>query len=86
MTSAEREVDVGRGWVHLSEKEFLLLERLMERSPDVCGREELLADVWGLWFEPGSNLVDVCVGRLRQKLGSVVIETVRHVGYRFIGT
>jgi DNA-binding response OmpR family regulator len=55
----------------------------MRREGEVCSRARLLADVWGYGFDPGSNLVDVCVGRLRAKLGSDVIETVRNVGYRF---
>ena len=78
-----RVADAGHGPVHLSEKEFLVLQHLMRRSPEVCGREELLADVWGLSFDPGSNIVEVCVGRLRQKLGADIVETVRNVGYRF---
>jgi DNA-binding response OmpR family regulator len=36
-------------------------------------------------FDPGSNVVDVCVGRLRGRLGAEVIETVRGVGYRLHG-
>ena len=80
-----RTADVKGRSVHLSEKEFLLLQHLLHKSPDVCGREELLADVWGLSFDPGSNVVEVCVGRLRQKLGGSVIETVRRVGYRVAG-
>jgi DNA-binding response OmpR family regulator len=69
--------------VVLSEREFLLLEQLMRRAGDVCNREQLLADVWGYAFDPGSNVVDVYVGRLRGKLGGDVIETVRNVGYCF---
>jgi DNA-binding response OmpR family regulator len=66
----------------LSEREFLLLEHLMREDGDVCSRQRLLAEVWGYPFDPGSNVVDVCVGRLRAKLGGDVIETVRNVGYR----
>jgi two-component system copper resistance phosphate regulon response regulator CusR len=69
--------------VSLSEREFLLLEHLMRQEGDVCSRQRLLADVWDYSFDPGSNVVDVCVGRLRAKLGGDVIETVRNVGYRF---
>jgi DNA-binding response OmpR family regulator len=78
-----RVADAGAGAVTLSEREFLLLEHLMRRDGEVCTRQRLLADVWGYSFDPGSNVVDVCVGRLRAKLGSDVIETVRNVGYRF---
>ncbi len=78
-----RVANSGDGPVALSEREFLLLEYLMRRDGDVCTRQRLLADVWGYSFDPGSNVVDVCVGRLRAKLGADVIETVRNVGYRF---
>jgi len=77
-----RTADAGGGPVGLSEREFLLLQRLMQARGEVCTREQLLADVWGYSFDPGSNVVDVCVGRLRGKLGPEVIETVRNVGYR----
>jgi DNA-binding response OmpR family regulator len=74
--------DLGGGPVSLSEREFLLLEYLMRRDGEVCTRERLLQDVWGYSFDPGSNVVDVCVDRLRSKLGGGLIETVRNVGYR----
>lgn len=81
LTRRVAEVDGRR--VTLSEREFLLLEHLMREEGEVCSRQRLLADVWGYSFDPGSNVVDVCVGRLRAKLGGDVIETVRNVGYRF---
>jgi DNA-binding response OmpR family regulator len=77
-----RVADAGEGSVSLSEREFLLLQHLMRQEGEVCTREELLSDVWGLSFDPGSNVVDVYVGRLRSKLGADLIETVRNVGYR----
>ncbi|MEO7754539.1 MAG: response regulator transcription factor [Terracoccus sp.] len=68
--------------VSLTEREFALLAHLMRRRGQVCTREELLHDVWHLDFDPGSNVVEVCVGRLRNKLGpDIPIETVRRVGY-----
>jgi two-component system copper resistance phosphate regulon response regulator CusR len=56
-------------------------------SLDVARRQvrlgETVADVWGYHFDPGSNVVDVCIRRLRRKLGDdAPIETVRHGGYR----
>jgi two-component system, OmpR family, response regulator len=78
-----RVADAGEGPVALTERESTLLEYLMTRQGDVCTRSQLLADVWGFAFDPGSNVVDVCVGRLRAKLGSHIVETVRNVGYRF---
>jgi DNA-binding response OmpR family regulator len=78
-----RVADAGGGEVVLSEREFLMLRNLMTRAGDVCTRQRLLEEVWGYGFDPGSNVVDVCVGRVRAKLGPEVIETVRGVGYRF---
>ncbi len=78
-----RVVDAGAGPVVLPEREFLLLRHLMQLGGEACGRQRLLQEVWGYEFDPGSNVVDVCVGRLRARLGAEVIETVRGVGYRF---
>ena len=69
--------------VVLSPREFSLLAHLMHRRGDVCRREELLHDVWGLGFDPGSNVVEVCMRRVRHKLADPPIETVRGVGYCF---
>jgi DNA-binding response OmpR family regulator len=66
----------------LSDREFALLHRLAEAAGDVVTRRELLADVWGYDFDPGTNVVDVCVRRLRKKLGpGSPIKTIRNVGY-----
>ena len=46
-------------------------------------REQLLNRVWGYDYDPGSNIVDASVKKLRKKLGSDRIETVRGMGYRF---
>jgi DNA-binding response OmpR family regulator len=74
-------VEAGDGRVSLPNREFLLLEHLMRNAGGVCTREELLAAVWGYSFDPGSNVVDVYVRRLRSKLGVDAVETVRNVGY-----
>ena len=55
----------------------------MLQQGQVCSREELLAQVWGYTFDPGTNVIDVYVSRLRAKLGAGIIETVRNVGYCF---
>jgi DNA-binding response OmpR family regulator len=68
----------------LAEREFTLLAHLMYRHGRVCGKSELLHDVWGLDFDPGSNVVEVAVRRLRLKLRDLPIETVRGVGYCFV--
>ncbi|GAA1137435.1 response regulator transcription factor [Kribbella jejuensis] len=66
----------------LPKREFLLLRHLM-RNPDVvCSRQELLSEVWGYDFDPSTNVVDVCVGRLRSKIRPDLIVTVRNVGYQ----
>ena len=67
----------------LSQREYVLLAHLMRRADEVCTRDELLAEVWGLCFDPRSNVVDVYVRRLRSKLRNDHIETVRNVGYCF---
>lgn len=68
----------------LTNREYALLLHLVHRGDRIVKRSELLANVWGLQFDPGSNLVDVHVSRLRDKLGdrAWMIETVRGVGYR----
>ena len=69
----------------LADREFRLLHHLLLHEGEVVSRERLLADVWGYGFNPGSNVVDVSVRRLRKKLGpDAPIETVRHAGYRLV--
>lgn len=74
--------DSGAGPVALTRLEFLCLRALMEHGRDSVPKSELLASVWGIEFDPGSNIVDVCIRRLRAKLGFALIETVRGEGYR----
>ena len=69
--------------VSLSARECALLAHLMRREGHVCSRGELLRDVWGYSFDPGTNVVDVYVRRLRAKLGEDVVETVRSLGYSY---
>jgi two-component system OmpR family response regulator len=70
----------------LSAKEFALLEVFMRRPGVALTRTQLLDGAWDLAFESRSNVVDVYVRYLRQKLdrpfGTDSIETVRGVGYR----
>jgi DNA-binding response OmpR family regulator len=73
-----------KGEVDLTEREFLLLRHLIGNAGNVCSRPELLSEVWGFSSDPGSNVVDVYVRRLRSKLGDV-IRTVRNVGYMLAG-
>jgi two-component system, OmpR family, copper resistance phosphate regulon response regulator CusR len=78
-----REASVGEQRVVLSDREFRLLCYLAEHAGEAVSRERLLSEVWGYAFDPGSNVVDVCVRRIRRRLGAdVPLETVRGVGYR----
>ena len=76
------QADAGVGPVPLTRLEVMLLRELMEHTGESVAKGTLLASVWGLDFNPGSNVVDVCVRRLRSKLGFDLIETVRGAGYR----
>lgn len=69
--------------IELSLKEFNILETLVRNRGQILTRQQLLNEVWGYNYDPGSNIVDVYVGYLRKKLSSDLIETVRGMGYRF---
>lgn len=80
---ASRQARVGSKVADLSDREFHVLHFLMRHTGEVVSRERLLAEVWGYDFDPRSNVVDVCVRRLRRRLGpDTPIETVRNAGYR----
>jgi DNA-binding response OmpR family regulator len=79
-----RTVDDGERVVALTVRELALLEYLMRKTGETCGREELLAHVWGYPAGSHSNVVNVYAARLRHKLGPAVA-TERNVGYRFVG-
>jgi two-component system, OmpR family, copper resistance phosphate regulon response regulator CusR len=80
---ARRQAQLGDRLVELSDREFKVLHSLLECAGEVVSRERLLSEVWGYHFDPRSNVVDVCIRRLRKKLGpGSPIETVRHAGYR----
>ncbi|HTB55005.1 MAG TPA: response regulator transcription factor, partial [Trebonia sp.] len=76
--------DIGNGPVPLTRLEFLLLRELAEHVGQSVPKGTLLATVWGYDFDPGSNVVDVCVRRLRSKLGFDLIKTVRGEGYQLV--
>ncbi|HET7759790.1 MAG TPA: response regulator transcription factor [Gaiellaceae bacterium] len=80
---ARHEARLGGRSIVLTARETRLLALLCEHCGEVVSRERLLSEVWGYYFDPRSNVVDVCVGRLRKKLGpKAPIETVRRAGYR----
>jgi len=71
--------------IGLRPREFRLLEYLARHAGEVITRSLLLQHVWGLHFDPATNLIDVYVGRLRKKIDSEqaypIIHTVRRVGF-----
>ena len=71
-------------WRDLSAREFALAETFMRNAGMVLSREQLLGAVWGIDFDPGSNVVDVYVSYLRSKIGRERLETVRGMGYRLV--
>jgi len=81
-----RTVHVNRAHVAVSPKEFELITYFARNAGQVVTRMQLLENVWNLHFDPGTNVVDVHVGRLRRKLedaGSTAIQTARGEGYVF---
>lgn len=71
--------------IELTAREFRLLEYLMRSAGRMCGRMAILEKVWDYDFDPGTNLVDVYIRRLREKVDSKVepklLHTVRGIGY-----
>jgi two-component system response regulator QseB len=80
----ELEITVGTNRVRLSPREHALLALFLRRKGELLRREDILLQVFGYNFEPGTNLVNVHIANLRKKLGNgpVVIDAVRGVGYR----
>jgi two-component system, OmpR family, copper resistance phosphate regulon response regulator CusR len=69
----------------LTSKEFALLEFLLSRAPSIVPRNEIMEQVWDVQFDTETNLVEVYINRLRQKIAgagnSKLIHTVHGVGY-----
>ena len=86
-----REVSCGTSSIELTTREFSLLECLMRSPGEVFTRGQILQHVWGYDFDPSTNVVDVCVKRIRVKIAELPaardvvysIEAVRGTGYRF---
>jgi two-component system, OmpR family, copper resistance phosphate regulon response regulator CusR len=73
----------GRG-VELTPREYALLEYLMRNAERPLSRAAMMEHVWGIRFDPGTNIVDVCINALRTKLEDrerEMIQTVRGIGY-----
>ncbi|MCH9650192.1 MAG: response regulator transcription factor [Deltaproteobacteria bacterium] len=83
-----REVRVSGELIQLSGKEFALLEYLLARRGEVISRGELIEHAWDSTFDSLTNVVDVLIHRLRQKIQRYsdhkLIETVKGVGYRLV--
>ena len=86
-----REVTWQDETIDLTSREFNLIEYLMRSPGRVFTRTQILEHVWGYDFDPSTNVVDVCIQRIRKKIASIhpnaeehsPIESVRGVGYRF---
>lgn len=87
VVDADRHVvtDEGRD-VHLTAKEFLLLQYLIQHQGRVLSRDLLLTDVWGYQYTGGTRTVDVHVRRLREKLPllAAALVTVKQFGYKLV--
>ncbi|HEX6042503.1 response regulator transcription factor [Longimicrobium sp.] len=84
MDPATREVRRGQAAVELTPREYALLEYLLRNSGRPLSRAAIMEHVWGIRFDPGTNIVDVCINSLRTKLDDRergLIQTVRGVGY-----
>jgi DNA-binding response OmpR family regulator len=82
----ERRALVDGKRIELTPREFALLAYLAREAGRVVPRMEILAKVWEMTFDPGSNVIEVHVKNVREKLGeqAKMIETVRGVGYRLV--
>ncbi len=85
MELLSRRVYRGNREINLTPKEFSLLEYLLRNSGRVLSRTQIIENVWGYNFDPGSNVVDVHIKFLREKIDSdserKLIHTVRGAGY-----
>lgn len=79
-----RKLNVAGKEFDVTSREFTMLEMFMRNPGQVLSREQILSRVWELAHDPGSNVVDVYVRYLRQKLGAKSIITVRGMGYKLV--
>jgi len=85
LDTVTRQASRGGAAIELAAREYRLLEFLMRSPGRVCGRMAIVEKVWDYDFDPGTNLVDVYIMRLREKIDSrferKLLHTVRGVGY-----
>ena len=87
LDSTQLHAQRGARHIELTPREFAILELLMRRTGQIISKDEILRHAWDGESEPRSNVIEVLVNRIRQKVdrtfGTSEIETVRGVGYRF---
>ena len=85
LDTVTRQAQRGGVTIELTTREYRLLEYLMRSAGRICGRMAILEKVWDYDFDPGSNIVDVNVMRLREKIDAgfqtKLLHTVRGIGY-----
>jgi DNA-binding response OmpR family regulator len=85
LDTTTRQARRGGTTFELTTREYRLLEFLMRSAGRICGRMAILEKVWDYDFDPGTNLVDVYIRRLREKIDEgfepKLVQTVRGVGY-----
>ncbi|MCC6545675.1 response regulator transcription factor [Candidatus Sumerlaeota bacterium] len=92
MNLMKREVHRGDRLIELTSREYNLLEYLTRTAGRIYTRTQILEHVWGYYFDPKTNVIDVHVQRLRTHLANegedreAIIKTVRGVGYRIVAS
>jgi heavy metal response regulator len=85
LDTISHEVKRGNAKIELTVREYRLLEFLLRNTGRICGRMSIIEKVWDYDFDPGTNLVDVYVKRLREKIDDgfepKLLHTVRGIGY-----
>ena len=85
LDTVSHELERGETKIELTVREYRLLEYLLRNTGRICGRMSIIEKVWDYDFDPGTNLVDVYVRRLREKIDDgfepKLLHTVRGIGY-----
>lgn len=85
LDTVSHELKRGESKIELTVREYRLLEFLLRNTGRICGRMSIIEKVWDYDFDPGTNLVDVYVRRLREKIDDnfspKLLHTVRGIGY-----
>ena len=85
MDLLRRKVFVNTTEIFLTQREFDLLQYLMSRKGSVCPRNSIIKDVWGIYFEYDTGVIDVFINAIRKKMNlnkeNDFIQTIRGIGY-----